>query len=93
MRAAPDGRLSNGLVIDASIVARLLGLRLLTLDARIRLVPTQFATESSPPSTGPSTPPRDLYDASDLLLRTSQSLDQISQDLGRTLTSVHDQDG
>jgi hypothetical protein len=51
VRAAPGGRLADGLVVDASIVARLLGLRLLTLDARIRFVPTHFTTAAPP---GPS---------------------------------------
>jgi len=50
VRATPGGRLADGLIIDASIVARLLGLRLLTLDARIRFVPAQFTTSGSPAS-------------------------------------------
>ncbi|MBX6750327.1 MAG: hypothetical protein IRY85_11775 [Micromonosporaceae bacterium] len=61
VRVAPDGRLANGLVIDASILARLLGLRLLTLDARIRFVPAQF-TDAAPLSP-PARPPERLNPA------------------------------
>lgn len=42
VRVTPGGHLADGMVIDASIVARLLGLRLLTLDARLRFAPAQF---------------------------------------------------
>jgi len=51
LRAAPGGQLGGGLIVDASIVAHLLGLRLLTLDARIRFVPAHVTT------TGPTSLP------------------------------------
>jgi hypothetical protein len=57
VRITPGGRLADGLIIDASIVARLLGLRLLTLDARIRLAPARF-TAAGPPAP-PTTPAPD----------------------------------
>jgi hypothetical protein len=41
VRVAPDERLSGGLVVRASILARLLGIRLLRLDADILLVPAR----------------------------------------------------
>jgi hypothetical protein len=53
--AVPDsgGRLSEGLVIEGTVVARLLGLRLLVLDARIVLAPAQL---KDPPSADQGTP-------------------------------------
>jgi hypothetical protein len=47
--AVPDraGRLSDGLVVEGSVVARLLGLRLLVIDARLVLAPAQL---KDPPS-------------------------------------------
>ena len=49
LRAAPDRRLraSDGLVVEASIVARLFRMRLLTLDATVVIVP---ALVTAPPS-------------------------------------------
>jgi hypothetical protein len=99
-RAAPGGRLSNGLVVDASILARLLGLRLLRLDAHITLVPAALAIRSStsptassrpplPPSLATS-PPRggDLDDAVHLLASAKRELDQVSQDLNLGLRAL-----
>ena len=42
--AIPDAtkQLSDGLIIDASVVARLLGLRLVTLDASLTVAPAQI---------------------------------------------------
>ena len=40
------GRLSEGLVLEASIVARLLGLRLLTLDAGVIVTPARLSSRS-----------------------------------------------
>jgi hypothetical protein len=47
--ASPTGarRSSDGILIEASILARVLGLRLLTLDATITLVPAEMTTPSS----------------------------------------------
>jgi hypothetical protein len=54
--AVPErgGRLSEGVVVEASIVARLLGLRLLVIDARMVLAPSQLRDASS---AGQATPP------------------------------------
>jgi hypothetical protein len=52
-------RPSDGLLVEASIVARLLGIRLLTLDATVALVPAEGTART--PSRGASpagTPPR-----------------------------------
>jgi hypothetical protein len=48
LTAIPDRsrRLSDGVLVDASIRARLLGLRLLTIDATIVLVPADVAGTS-----------------------------------------------
>ena len=50
LTAIPDRRrrLSDGVLVDASIHARLLGLRLLTVDATIVLVPADVAGPSPP---------------------------------------------
>ena len=62
LTATPDRRrrLSDGVLVDASIHARLLGLRLLTIDASIVLVPADVMAASpasqppAPRSAGPS---------------------------------------
>jgi hypothetical protein len=52
MNAAPgEGRLSGGMLIEASILARLLRLRLLTVDASVLLLP------ANPTATAPSGDP------------------------------------
>ena len=45
MEVAPDSsrRLSGGALVEASIAARLLGMRILTLDATVALVPADVA--------------------------------------------------
>jgi hypothetical protein len=50
--AVPDRnrRLGDGVLVDASILARVFGIRLLTLDARVMLLPADVATPSSAPS-------------------------------------------
>jgi hypothetical protein len=47
--AVPDRnrRLADGVLVDASILARVFGIRLLTLDARVMLLPADVATPSS----------------------------------------------
>jgi hypothetical protein len=88
------------MVIDASIVARLLGLRLLTLDARLRFAPAQFCDARRSeigiepfPAAGPpgrAWPPRGgLDEATDLLADASRTLDQVRQDLRASLRSSH----
>jgi hypothetical protein len=46
--ASEGGRLSTGMLVEASILARLLRLRILTLDARVLLLPAG-ASPSAPP--------------------------------------------
>jgi hypothetical protein len=50
-------RPSEGLLVDASIVARLLGIRLLTLDATIALVPADLTARTSSRGASPAGPP------------------------------------
>lgn len=47
MIVVPDGgrRLSDGHLVEASIVARLLGIRLLTIDARVIVAPARVTEE------------------------------------------------
>jgi hypothetical protein len=59
--ATPDRRrrLSDGVLVDASIHARLLGLRLLTLDASVVLVPAEVsATPRAAPAPAQRRAPR-----------------------------------
>jgi hypothetical protein len=88
VRAAPGGRLSQGLAIEASILARLLGLRLLKLEAHITLVPANLASQSPASSAALSSPAGGLDDAVDLLARATQSVDQVSRDLPLPLRSI-----
>lgn len=64
LTAVPDRkrRLSDGFLVEASILARVLGIRLLTLDATVVLVPADV--------TAPSSEPPDLPES-----RTARSLD------------------
>jgi hypothetical protein len=50
--AVPDRnrRLADGILVDACILARVLGIRLLTLDARVILLPADVKTPSSAPA-------------------------------------------
>jgi hypothetical protein len=62
LTAVPDRRrrLSDGVLVDASIHARLLGVRLLTIDATIVLVPADVAGTSPtahPAAEGPAPRP------------------------------------
>lgn len=51
LTAVPDRkrRLSDGFLVEASILARVLGIRLLTLDATVMLVPADVTAPSSEP--------------------------------------------
>ena len=63
LTAIPDRRrrLSDGVLVDASLHARLLGLRLLTVDATIVLVPADVAGTSRTAHPAPQGPaPRPL---------------------------------
>ncbi len=52
-------RPSDGVLVEASIVARLLGIRLLTLDATVALVPADVTPRTSSRAASPAwTPPR-----------------------------------
>jgi hypothetical protein len=52
-------RPTDGLLVEASIVARLLGIRLLTLDATVALVPADVTARPPSPRASPAgTPPR-----------------------------------
>jgi hypothetical protein len=77
VRAAPGGRLSDGMVVDASILARLMGLRLLRLDARITFVPATPAVQLPTSSAASATPQGSLDDAVDLLAHAAQTLGQV----------------
>jgi hypothetical protein len=68
-REVGAGRPSDGILIEASILARVLGLRLLTLDATITLAPAEVRTRSAvardrtghpitPRRASPAAPPR-----------------------------------
>lgn len=48
-----DGRLSEGLLVEGRLVARLLGLRLLTVDARLVLTPARPAPPAAPDARPP----------------------------------------
>jgi hypothetical protein len=74
MRPAPRGRLSDGLVVEASVLARLLGLRLLRLEARIAFVPTDFGGGRSEDLGTPQARRGCLNDAVSLLAHASQTL-------------------
>ena len=52
LTAIPDGarRLADGFVIEASIVARLLGIRLLRVEARLVVSPAEMLTETRNPA-------------------------------------------
>jgi hypothetical protein len=57
MRSALGNRArrpSDGLLIKAFVVARLLGIRLLTIDATVALAPARPTTPPIPPGPGPA---------------------------------------
>jgi hypothetical protein len=79
--------MSRGVVVEASILARLLGIRLLRLNAHIDMMPTDFdaisdrhptasTIELSPPSTYAGT----LADATALLRRASRTLGEVGRE-------------
>jgi hypothetical protein len=76
VRPAPGKHLSDGLVIDASVFARVLGLRLLRLEARVALMPTDFSAASADPGLDLRTPAVRGYlgDAASLLAHASDTL-------------------
>jgi hypothetical protein len=73
LTAAPDRRkrLSEGVLVEAFVVARLLGLRLLKLDATVMLMPADVAAQPATPRDPPAldglpragSPPARLYPA------------------------------
>jgi hypothetical protein len=56
LTAAPDRRkrLSEGVLVEAFVVARLLGLRLLKLDATVMLMPADVAAQPATPRDPPA---------------------------------------
>lgn len=48
VRGTEDARLADGFVVRASVVARVLGIRLLTLDARVAVAPTPPEVDAPP---------------------------------------------
>ena len=90
LTATPDRRrrLSDGVLVDASIHARLLGLRLLTIDASIVLVPADVMAASpaaqppAPRSSGPSR--RRSGAAGPRLAQAVRSLDEAAELLAET---------
>ena len=77
---SPARRLSGGLVVDASILARLLGMRLLRLEAHVTFVPADFSAPADgyPPQAldqpTAASLDGDLGDAVDLLAHASRTL-------------------
>jgi hypothetical protein len=67
-------RLSHGSVIRASVLARLLGIRLLKLEADIALVPADFGPADRRPWNG-AVVTGDLVTASALLARATRTLE------------------
>ena len=68
LTAVPDRRrrLSEGILVEASVLARLLGIRLLKLDATVVLMPADVAAQSAAPRDPPALdglPPARLYPA------------------------------
>jgi hypothetical protein len=73
LTAVPDRRrrLSEGILVEASVLARLLGIRLLKLDATVVLTPAETAARSAAPRDPPALesarasnlPPTRLYPA------------------------------
>ena len=68
LTAVPDRRrrLSEGILVEASVLARLLGIRLLKLDATVVLMPADVAAQPAAPRDRPALealPPTRLYPA------------------------------
>ena len=57
----PDNRLADGVVVETTLVARLLGLKVLRIDGTVLLSPARVvdSTTVAPPATQPKTPPID----------------------------------
>jgi hypothetical protein len=92
--AVPDHRrrLSNGVLVDGSIVARILGLRLLTLEATIVLLPADVSVPRSASFDAParsSAPaiPRWQADAGQGLAEAVQSIEEGAQLLAKARRS------
>ena len=94
LTATPDRRrrLSDGVLVDASIHARLLGLRLLTVDATIVLVPAEVSA-TSPAASLPAKPraprssapaPRRLVAAGPRLAQAVRSINEAAEVLAET---------
>jgi hypothetical protein len=81
LTAAPDRRkrLSEGVLVEAFVVARLLGLRLLKLDATVVLMPADVGAQRAAPRDPPALdglPPARLYPAGRGLAEAIRHLDE-----------------
>ena len=81
LTAAPDRRkrLSEGVLVEAFVVARLLGLRLLKLDATVVLTPADVGAQRAAPRDPPALdglPPARLYPAGRGLAEAIRHLDE-----------------
>jgi hypothetical protein len=97
-RPAPGESMAGGVIIEASIVARLLGLKLLRLRADVTLVPARVdgivhplaaqtpTAAPAPPVTPRSVGPGTLADAVQLLDHASATLERGSRDRNSTGT-------
>ena len=78
----PDSskRLSDGLLIETTVLARLLGVRLLTLEGTVAVTPAQLRdlSQAHPVITIPTTPPR-TYDAMPTPRSTDGHLQTVAQ--------------
>lgn len=77
--ASPNSTLANGVVVEANVLARLLGMRLLRLEAHLVLTPAEVipVNDPAPPASSYSGPVQDgtLADAIQLLSQASATLD------------------
>lgn len=81
LTVAPDRRrrLSDAVLVEASLVARLAGIRLLTIDATVTLVPADVSTSTSTPGGAP-VPRRQLSAvAGHRLAEAVRSIDEAEQ--------------
>ena len=71
----PGDRLSQGSVIRASVLARLLGIRLLKLEADIAVAPASFGAVAPAPADSATVVTGDLGTAAALVTRATRTLE------------------
>lgn len=76
VRAAPGGRLADGMIVDASISARLLGIRLLTLNAQLTFLPAVPANSDPASAMAEMTSQAGLDEAVELCAHAARMLDR-----------------